>query len=103
MIIFVKPLAPDEKSEYYDDSKKLAHLFEIPEMLVPASLADFNSYTERMLVSGEISVGPTARALAEEILYPSPLDFETGESFVPFDYGRVVARMLAGCLWTRVE
>ena len=70
--LFVKPLAPDEKSRYYDDSKKLAHLFEIPETLVPVSLVDFNSYTERMLVSGEIAVGPTARALAEEILYPSP-------------------------------
>jgi uncharacterized protein (DUF2236 family) len=71
--IFVKPLAANEKSKYYDDSKKLARLFEIPEMLVPGSLVDFNSYTERMMVSGEISVGPTARALAEEILYPSPL------------------------------
>lgn len=70
--LFVKPLASDEKCRYYDDSKKLAHLFEIPETLVPTSLADFNSYLERMLVNGEIAVGPTARALAEEILYPSP-------------------------------
>jgi uncharacterized protein (DUF2236 family) len=70
--LFVKPLAGEEKSRYYDDSKKLAYLFEIPETLVPRSLADFNSYLERMLVRGEIAVGPTARALAEEILYPSP-------------------------------
>ncbi len=70
--LFVKPLASDEKCRYYDDSKKLAHLFEIPETLVPKSLADFNSYLEQMLVSGEIAVGSTARALAKEILYPSP-------------------------------
>jgi uncharacterized protein (DUF2236 family) len=69
---FVKPLAAEEKSRYYDDSKKLAYLFEIPETLVPGSLADFNNYLERMLVRGEIAVGPTARALAEEILYPGP-------------------------------
>jgi uncharacterized protein (DUF2236 family) len=69
---FVTPLPVEEKSRYYDDSKKLAYLFEIPETLVPRSLADFNGYLERMLVSGEIAVGPTARALAKEILYPSP-------------------------------
>jgi uncharacterized protein (DUF2236 family) len=70
--LFVKRLALDEKARYYDDTKKLAHLFEIPETLVPTSLADFNSYVERMLLSGEIAVGPTACALAEEILYPGP-------------------------------
>ena len=39
--IFVKPLAANEKSKYYDDSKKLARLFEIPEMLVPAIVGRF--------------------------------------------------------------
>jgi uncharacterized protein (DUF2236 family) len=69
---FVRPLAAEEKSRYYHDSKKLAYLFEIPETLVPRSLVDFNAYMERMLVGGDIAVGPAARALAEEILYPSP-------------------------------
>ena len=40
------------------------------EALLPSSLDDFNSYMERMLTGGEIAVGPTARALAQEILYP---------------------------------
>jgi uncharacterized protein (DUF2236 family) len=71
--LFVKRLAPDERARYYDDTKKLAHLFEIPETLVPPSLVDFNSYIERMLLSDEIAVGPIARSLAAEILYPSPL------------------------------
>jgi uncharacterized protein (DUF2236 family) len=70
--LFVTPLAPDERSRYYDDTKRLASLFEIPETLVPASLSDFASYLDRMLSGNEIVVGPTARALAEEILYPSP-------------------------------
>jgi uncharacterized protein (DUF2236 family) len=70
--LFVKPLAPDEKARYYDDSKKLAHLFEIPETLVPPSLADFKKYMERMLTGDDLTVGPTACALAEEILYPGP-------------------------------
>jgi len=69
----VRPLSPEEKSRYYDDSKKLAYLFEIPEKLVPASLEDFNEYMERMLTAGEVEVGPTALTLAEAILYPRPL------------------------------
>jgi uncharacterized protein (DUF2236 family) len=70
--LFVKPLAPDEKGRYYDDSKKLAHLFEIPETLVPASLAVFNKYVKSIMAGNEIAVGPIACALAEEILYPRP-------------------------------
>lgn len=70
--LFVKPLAPDEKTRYYDDSKKLAHLFEIPEALVPGSLADFDKYLQSMLAGNEIVVGTTARSLGKEILYPSP-------------------------------
>ena len=68
--LFVKPLAPDEKSRYYDDTKKLAYLFEIPDALVPPSLADFNGYMKRTLTGNEIAVGPTACALAGEILHP---------------------------------
>jgi uncharacterized protein (DUF2236 family) len=70
--LFVKPLAADEKSRYYDDSKKLARLFEIPATFVPGSLVEFDRYLDRMLGGDEIVVGPTARALADEILYPRP-------------------------------
>jgi uncharacterized protein (DUF2236 family) len=70
--IFVKPFVADERHRYYDDSKKLAYLFEVPETLVPTSLADFDKYMESMLAGEEIVVGPTARALAAEILYPRP-------------------------------
>jgi len=70
--LLVKPLAPDEKARYYDDSKKLAHLFEIPETLVPPSLVVFNKYVKSIMAGNEIAVGPIACALAEEILYPRP-------------------------------
>lgn len=70
--LFVKPLTADEQGRYYDDSRKLASLFEIPEGTVPRSLADFNAYMTRMLSGGVIAVGPTARSLAAEILHPRP-------------------------------
>jgi uncharacterized protein (DUF2236 family) len=70
--LFVKPLTFDEQSRYYEDSKMLAHLFEIPDALVPSALRNFNDYVEGMLTGGKITVGPTARSLADEILHPRP-------------------------------
>ncbi len=70
--LFVKSLTPEEKSNYYIDTKKLARLFEIPEKVLPASLGDFDDYMERMLAGQGIAVGPTARSLAKDILYPRP-------------------------------
>ena len=68
--LFVKPMTLGERSRYYEDSKKLAQLFEIPDSLMPSSLRDFNDYMEKMLAEGEITVGPNGRSLAMEILYP---------------------------------
>src|SRR5262249_45359850 len=70
--LFVEWFAPEEQASYYNDSKNLARLFEIPETLVPPSLVDFNRYMDRMLGGNEITVGSTARALAKEILRPRP-------------------------------
>ena len=69
---FVQPMSLKEKRRYYEDSKKLAYLFDIPQTVVPGSLADFASYMERMISGDEIAIGPSARQLAQEILYPSP-------------------------------
>lgn len=82
--LFVKVLTPDEKSHYYEDSRKLAHLFEIPDSLVPSSLADFDAYVERMLTGGEINVGPTARSLATDILHPRPWVLKPAGPFFRF-------------------
>jgi uncharacterized protein (DUF2236 family) len=68
----VAPLSPVEASRYYEESKILARLFDIPEGLVPASLADFQAYMKATLAGNQIVVGPSARALAREILYSLP-------------------------------
>jgi len=68
--LFVKPMTLGERSLYYEESKRLAQLFEIPDSHIPLSLRDFNDYMEKMLREGEIAVGPTARSLAVDILYP---------------------------------
>jgi uncharacterized protein (DUF2236 family) len=69
---FAKRLSSDEAQQYYDDSKMLARLFDIPEDIVPATLADFQEYMNAMITGDQIVVGSTARLLAKDILYPSP-------------------------------
>jgi uncharacterized protein (DUF2236 family) len=71
--IFVKPMTSKEKSRYYDDTTKLAKLFDIPEAIVPTSLTNFYDYMERVLNGNTIIVGPIARSLAREILCPRTL------------------------------
>ncbi len=70
--LLVKPLPAKERSRYYEDSKKLAQLFEIDDAHVPPSLPEFNAYMKTMLAGPAIAVGPTAKALARDILYPRP-------------------------------
>jgi len=70
--LFVKPLSLQEKARYYEDSKKLAELFDIPDAILPRSLAEFNAYFDEMIKGNTIAVGPAARSLAHDIVYPRP-------------------------------
>jgi len=75
---FVAPLGAAEKTAYYEDARKFAALFGIDEKIIPASLDRFVAYVEGMLLDGEIAVGPTARRLARDVLYPRPWIFRPG-------------------------
>jgi len=75
---FVRPLTQPEKSRYYEDSKRLAALFEIPAEIVPSSLEEFKKYMEQMLTGNTIAVGPTALSLAQEIIRPHPWILKPG-------------------------
>ena len=70
--LFVKPLSLAEKARYYEDSKKLAELFDIPSAIVPRSLGEFSAYFDKMLQGNTIAVGPAAGSLARDIVYPRP-------------------------------
>ncbi len=70
--LFVKPLSHQERARYYEESKKLAELFDIPNEVVPRSLAEFSAYFDEMLQGNTLAVGPTARFLAQDIVYPRP-------------------------------
>jgi uncharacterized protein (DUF2236 family) len=70
--LFVKPLSLQEKGRYYEESKKLAELFDIPSEIVPRSFEEFSAYFGDMIQGNTIAVGPTARSLAHDIVYPRP-------------------------------
>ncbi len=67
---FVASLPAAYKARYYEDTKKLALLFDVPPALLPGTLSDFGSYMEQMLYGGAIDVTSTAQALARDILRP---------------------------------
>jgi uncharacterized protein (DUF2236 family) len=75
---FVKSLSPEEAQQYYEDSKLFARLFDIPESIVPASLADFQEYMNAMIAGNQIVIGSTAQSLSKDILYPSPWVLKPG-------------------------
>ncbi len=75
---FVAPLAEAQATAYYQDSKKLAALFGIKDELIPDSPGEFNAYMDSMISGDVITVGPTARKLAQDILYPRQWIFRPG-------------------------
>jgi uncharacterized protein (DUF2236 family) len=60
--LFVRPLSAEEKSRYYEDSKTLANLFEIPKTVLPESLSEFSAYFDEMLSGNTLAVGRAARS-----------------------------------------
>jgi uncharacterized protein (DUF2236 family) len=69
--LLVRPLSREEKCEYYEESKRFARLFGIPDRVLPADWNAFDDYYRRMLDSDVIRVGRPARELAG-FLFASP-------------------------------
>lgn len=62
------PLEPAEIEGYYQESKRFAYLFGIPDSEIPADYAAFASYMHRMVHSDALAVGSVARELGEFVL-----------------------------------
>jgi len=66
--LLVRPLSLAEKDAYWEETKRFAALFGIPEEVVPADWTAFRRYWDRMLASDAIAVSATARSLADFLL-----------------------------------
>lgn len=73
---FVAPLREADRIDYYNDSKELARLFGIEETIIPSGMTEFEQYMNQMLNGDRIAVGPTAKRLAQDVLYARPWIFK---------------------------
>jgi uncharacterized protein (DUF2236 family) len=68
--LLVAPLTIEERDRYCEESCGIESLLGIPPGYLPRSAGELRVYMGRELSSGEVAVGDTARALAQDILYP---------------------------------
>ncbi len=68
--LFVGPLSPQQRQAFYADSTVFARRLGIPASVWPPTLAAFQAYMRTMLASDILTVTPTARRLAHEVLHP---------------------------------
>ncbi len=77
------PVSPERRAAFYAETRPVGRAFGVPEAMLPADLAAFEGYLERMLgPDGPVRVGPLARELAEVIVHP-PLPGGLGEPAHP--------------------
>lgn len=63
------PLTPEEREQYYDESRLVAALFGIPPDALPPDWTGFEAYCEGMLTSNRLGAGELARELADGVLH----------------------------------
>jgi len=82
---YVTRLTPAGRERYYQESKRVAAVFRIPQSMVPKDFAAFRGYMAQMLADdGPIRVGETAREIATGILHP-PIPYVPSVVFDPLN------------------
>lgn len=66
----VAPLTPAERDRYCEEAAVTGAAFGIPAAEMPRTAAELRAYLDRMYASGEIAVGPDAKALAASLFSP---------------------------------
>ena len=66
----VAPLTPGERDRFCAEAAETAILFGVPADWLPVDRRGLDGYLTRMYASGEIAVGPDARALADALFSP---------------------------------
>jgi uncharacterized protein (DUF2236 family) len=68
---WLEPLSTARRAAYYEETRPVGRAFGIPDALLPADLAAFDTYVAAMLgPDGPVRVSPVARELAEVVLNP---------------------------------
>ena len=64
------PLPDDTKARYYEETKRFAYLFGIPDEVLPPGWPEFRAYVERTLEGGTLAVAPCAAEMAHFLFRP---------------------------------
>ncbi len=67
---FVGPLSEADKEAYWQESLRYARRLGLTDADLPSSYPALQSYMREAIATGEVAVGPGARAIARTILYP---------------------------------
>lgn len=66
-------LTPEEKDQFYEETKLFAMLFGIPESALPANWEEFMAYNEAMWNSPQLTVTPNALQLKKDLFDPKSI------------------------------
>ncbi|MFW5925683.1 MAG: oxygenase MpaB family protein [Myxococcota bacterium] len=70
----VKPLSRAERARYYDEARRFAWLFGIPDAVLPGDYDEFEAYCRRMYASDVLQVGEAAAEIGRFLMAaPHPL------------------------------
>lgn len=70
---FVAPLSAVDEQAYHLESARVAELLGVPSGDVPATIDELRTWMAGMIGSGRVRVTPTAREIADTVLYPTRL------------------------------
>ena len=66
------PLTAAQKDRYWDEARRFAALFGIPDALLPPDWNAFIAYVESMLAGDRLTVGQAGRAIGDHLLSRAP-------------------------------
>lgn len=90
----VRKLDERERDQYWQESRRFARLFGIPDDVFPSSWASFRRFFDGMLVSDKIKVGRPAKEMADFLLSPpTPLHAPAMQGYRIITAGLLPARL----------
>lgn len=80
--MFVRPLTPEEKERYYQETRRFAWMFGIPDEALPRDWSDFMAYNEKMWNGPELQVNANTRELAGFLFRPKQKYLRAGMRWI---------------------
>lgn len=65
---FLRPLTPEERQAFYEDSKQVVALLGVRRDFLPETIEELYAYMDDMIASGEVIVSPRAREIAPFVM-----------------------------------